>query len=101
MNVRQVLLNFEWTDPRVQWLTATGIGNWRFPSRVSQPIDDVWVPKFRLTNCRSKRCRVKPEGMNLPLVLNNDGSVEYESELLLTSTCSLDLKCTTSVQSRI
>ena len=84
---------FEWNDTRLQWRTDSGIGNWTFPELVYYPIADVWVPSFRLANCQSEGCVVKPQESKT-LELYNGGRIVYESEMVLRSTCDLDLTCT-------
>lgn len=91
----QLTIVFEWNDPRIQWHTKIGIGNWSFPTYVFYPIHDIWVPNFRLANCQSENCVVKPQ-QTLALEMDYRGRVEYESELVLRSTCDVDLTCTRS-----
>lgn len=88
----QVTVTLEWNDTRLQWLEGTGIGNWSFPDKVFYPINDVWVPLFRLANCQSQSCVVKPQETKT-LVLFFDGRVIYEADLMLRSTCNIDLTC--------
>lgn len=89
----QVMIIFEWNDTRLQWHTETGIGNWTYPQMVYYPISNVWVPSFRLANCRSESCVVKPQESKT-LELYNNGRIVYESDLVLRSTCDLNLTCT-------
>lgn len=63
-----------------------------FFSNVMYPISDVWVPGFRLANCQSERCLVKPQENKL-LKLKHTGQIEYETEMVLRSTCNVDLTC--------
>lgn len=86
-------IHLHWNDTRLQWRTETGIGNWTFPDILWYPIRDVWVPSFRLANCQGEKCVVKPLEKKL-LWLSNSGAVWYESDMLLRSTCDLDLTCT-------
>ena len=88
----QLLIILEWKDPRLQWRNETGIGNWTFPSSVYYPIKDMLVPSFRLSDCQSEKCIVKPQESQF-LLLHNDGRVVYESELTWRSKCYPDLKC--------
>ena len=81
-----------WIDSRLQWRTESSIGNWTFPSSVYYPIKDVWVPRFRLANCQSERCMVKPQEART-LELTNKGGVTYEAQLMLRSNCNLNLTC--------
>lgn len=86
------MILLEWNDTRLQWRTETGIGNWTFTNYVYYPVKDTWVPSFRLANCKSESCVVKPQE-STTLELYNLGRVVYESEMVLQSTCDLDLTC--------
>ena len=88
----KLMITFEWKDARLQWLTETGIGNWKFPSSTYYPIRNVWVPSFRLANCLSERCIVKPQEETM-LFLSHEGFIAYESLMTLRSTCNLDFTC--------
>lgn len=89
----KVTILLQWNDTRLQWRKETGIGSWKFPEGLWYPISEVWVPNFRLANCQSEKCVVRPQELKL-LALSNSGKVQYEAEMMLRSTCSLDLTCT-------
>ena len=80
-------------DTRLQWDTETGIGNWKFDDVVLYTMKDIWVPRFRLANCQSRQCGIYSNESS-KVGLNNDGLLQIETEITLSSTCDLNFTCT-------
>ena len=82
-----------WFDTRLQWRTETGVGNWTFGEAVIYTMKDIWVPRFRLANCQSRQCGIYSNESGLVALFNN-GWLQIETEITLSSTCDLNFICT-------
>lgn len=112
-------LFLQWTDPLSRWMRDTPY-NWRFPEWIILPANEVWHPRyvwatsrgpvelfyidflrdeslrvqlstsFLLANCETELCVIGPEN-DSRVILDNDGQVISFMEVLLTSSCNLNL----------